>query len=306
LKVLVTGGAGFIGSNLVEDLLASGEEVVVLDNLDTGSLSNLEDLHGNLKFVEGSCTDLSRLDLNPDAIFHLGIPSSSPMYRRDPFLVGEAINGMIAILELAKTTGCRVVYASSSSMYSGLTPPHREEMQIRVTDYYTEARLCIERVAELYRKLFGVNSLGMRFFSVYGPRERAKGEYANVVTQFLWEMMEGRSPVIYGDGTQARDFVYVKDVVSALRPAMNSDYHGVLNVGTGISHSFNDVVEILNHKMGTKFHPEYRDNPIQNYVHYTLADTSKAEDVLGFKVRYSLEGGIRELARYYAGDHASD
>ena len=299
MRVLVTGGAGFIGSNLVEDLLASGMDVVVLDNFTTGSRENLEGLSGNLRIIEGSCLELQNLDLSPQAIYHLGIPSSSPMYKRDPLLVGEAINGMIAVLELAKKTGARVVYASTSSLYSGQTPPHREEMEVFVTDYYTEARFAMERMAELYGKLFGVRAVGMRFFSVYGPHEAAKKKYANIVTQFLWEMMAGRAPVIYGDGTQTRDFVYVRDVVSALQLAMASDYAGALNVGTGKSYSFNAVAEILAGEMGLDLKAEHVDNPIKNYVRDTLADTTKAEEVLGFRARYSLDEGIGELLRCY-------
>ena len=110
-------------------------------------------------------------------IYHLGIPSSSPMYKSNPLLVGEAINGMIAIMELAKRSGTRkVVFASSSSLYNGIPTPHREDASILVTDYYTEARLGIERVAELYNKLYGINYAALRFFSVYGPHERAKGD----------------------------------------------------------------------------------------------------------------------------------
>lgn len=300
MSVLVTGGAGFIGSNLVEELLASGIDVVVLDNLSTGSLENLEGGSRNLEVIEASCLDLPKLDIRPDGIYHLGIPSSSPMYKKDPFLVGEAINGMITILELAKKTGSRVVYASTSSLYSGQTPPHREEMEVLVTDYYTEARFSMERLAELYRKLFGVEAIGMRFFSVYGPHEAAKKQYANIVTQFLWEMMAGRAPVIYGDGTQTRDFVYVKDVVRALRLAMGSDYVGALNVGTGKSYSFNEVAEILANRMGLSLEAEHVENPIKNYVAHTLANTSKAEEVLGFRAEHSLEMGIDELLKSYS------
>jgi len=299
LSILVTGGAGFIGSNLVEDLLASGERVTVLDNMDTGSCLNLKDLDGNLEVIEANCADASRLDLKPEAIYHLGIPSSSPMYKRNPFLVGEAINGTIAIFELAKKAGCRVVYASSSSLYSGLTPPHREDMAIQVTDYYTEARLAIERLAELYKRLFEVPSVGLRFFSVYGPKEKSKKQYANMVSQFMWEMMDGKPPVIYGDGEQTRDFIYVKDLVKALRLAMNSDYNGILNAGTGTSYSFNDIIGVLNKKLGSAIEPIHVENPIKNYVKDTLADPSKTKDILGFKSHYSLQDGIGELVKYY-------
>jgi len=297
LTALVTGGAGFIGSNLVEELVRGGEDVIVLDNLQTGSLRNLEGL--DVEIVTMSCNDIPRLDVNADMIFHLGIPSSSPMYKENPLLVGEAVNGFIAVMELARRCGARVVYASTSSLYNGLEPPHREDMVIRVTDYYTEARFAMERIAELYRRLYGVSSMGMRFFSVYGPKEESKGRYANMVTQFLWGMMRNEAPVIYGDGSQTRDFIYVKDVVRALMLAMDSDYNGVLNVGTGRAHSFNDVIRILGSKLGVEMRPKYIENPIKNYVQHTLADTGKAERCLGFRAAYSLEEGISEIIGYY-------
>ncbi len=299
MSVLVTGGAGFIGSNLVEHLLALGQEVLVLDDFSTGSRENLEGLSGSFEVIESGCVNLLDQEISPSAIYHLGIPSSSPMYQRDPMLVGEAINGMIAVLELAKKTECRVVYASTSSLYSGQKPPHREDMAALISDYYTEARVSMERIAELYKKLFGVYSVGMRFFSVYGPKEGAKKQYANIVTQFLWEMMEDGSPVIYGDGKQTRDFVYVKDVVRALILAMNSNYHGVLNVGTGKSCSFNELVEILAKKMNVDIEAKHVENPIKNYVRHTLADTAKAKEILGFQSQHSLHEGIEGLMDYY-------
>ena len=295
MSTLVTGGAGFIGSNLVEELLAAGEDVVVLDNMHTGSPGNLEGLKGSLKLIKASCNDLPGLDLHPEKIYHLGIPSSSPMYKNNPYLMGEAINGFTAVFELAKKCGARVVYASSSSLYNGLVPPHREDMTIRVSDYYTEARLAMERIAELYRGLYGISSAGMRFFSVYGPKEEAKKQYANMVSQFMWQMQKKETPVIFGDGTQTRDFTNVRDVVRALRSGMQSDYHGILNVGTGKAYSFNDVIEILNQKLGTRIMPKYTENPIKNYVKDTLSDTTKCREILGFSAKVSLEDGIGQL-----------
>ena len=295
MSTLVTGGAGFIGSNLVEELLAAGEDVVVLDNMHTGSPGNLEGLKGSLKLIKASCNDLPGLDLHPEKIYHLGIPSSSPMYKNNPYLMGEAINGFTAVFELAKKCGARVVYASSSSLYNGLVPPHREDMTIRVSDYYTEARLAMERIAELYRGLYGISSAGMRFFSVYGPKEEAKKQYANMVSQFMWQMQRKETPVIFGDGTQTRDFTNVRDVVRALRLAMQSDYHGILNVGTGKAYSFNDVIEILNQQLGIRIKPKYAENPIKNYVKDTLSDTTKCREILGFSAKVSLEDGIGQL-----------
>ena len=157
--------------------------------------------------------------------------------------------------------------------------------------------MAIERIAELYKRLFGVTSAGMRFFSVYGPKEKSKKQYANMVSQFLWEMMEGKSPVIYGDGTQTRDFTYVKDVVKALRLAMGSDYHGILNVGNGAAYSFNDVIDLINEGIGSEIKPKYVDNPIKNYVSHTLADTSKTKEILGFEACCTLNDGIRSLIK---------
>ena len=176
MSTLVTGGAGFIGSNLVEELLAAGEDVVVLDNMHTGSPENLKGLEGNLKLIQGSCNDLPGMDLHPERIYHLGIPSSSPMYKKNPYLVGEALNGFTAVFELAKKSGSRVVYASSSSLYNGLLPPHREDMTIRVADYYTEARLAMERMAELYKQLYDVELCGHEVF--LGVRTEGDGQEA--------------------------------------------------------------------------------------------------------------------------------
>ncbi len=297
MSTLVTGGAGFIGSNLVEELLAAGEEVIVLDNMHTGSPANLEGLKGRLTVIRASCNQIPDMDIRAEKIYHLGIPSSSPMYKKNPYLAGEALNGFTAVFELARKSQARVVYASSSSLYNGLLPPHREDMTIIVSDYYTEARLAMERMAELYKRLFDVGSVGMRFFSVYGPKEKAKKQYANMVSQFLWEMREGKTPLVFGDGSQTRDFTHVKDVARALQMAMKSDYHGILNVGTGNAYSFNRVIEMINSHLKSAIRPKYTENPIKNYVKDTLADTSKCKEILDFEARITLDEGISDLVQ---------
>jgi len=295
MRVLVTGGAGFIGSNLVEELVKE-HEVVVLDNFHTGSRENLQGMEDKVELIKDSCANLLSRDMRVDAIYHLGIPSSAPMYKKDPLLIGEAIDGMVNVLEVAKRDGIKVVFASSSSLYNRLQPPHREDMQIKVTDYYTEARLWMERLAELYSSLYSVKCIGLRLFSVYGPKEGAKGRYANIISQFLWRMREDGSPVIYGDGSQTRDFIFVKDVVRAFILAMESSIdYGIFNVGTGVSYTFNEVVETLNRKLKKEIKPTYVKNPIKNYVMHTLADTTKAREELGFEARYSLEEGIDQI-----------
>lgn len=295
-EVLVTGGAGFIGSNLVEALVERDEEITVLDNLSTGTEENLEKVRSQISFIKSSCADIPELDLGEiDLIFHIGIPSSSPMYRNDPLLVGDAINEFIKVMELASQTGSKVVYASSSSMYGQCEPPHQEDMEVEAFDFYTEARLVMERIAKVYLEFQDVNSVGLRFFSVYGPHEKAKGKYANIISQFYWKMKKDEKPVIYGDGKQTRDFTHVSDIVDAClkAAAKNLDYE-IINVGTGKETSFNQIVKILNEKLGKSIKPEYTENPIKNYVYRTCADISKAKDLLDYEPSVSLDEGIEK------------
>lgn len=300
MRILVTGGAGFIGSNLVEELVKE-HSVIVVDNLHTGSFDNLKDVRDQITIINDSCNNLFKLTLpDVDMIFHFGIPSSSPMYRKDPFLFGDAINGTINLFEYAKDNNVKkVVFASSSSLYNGIRPPHREDMNIRVTDYYTEARLSIERIAKLYNVLHGIKSAGLRFFSVYGPHEESKDTYANMITQFLWDMKKGKTPIIYGDGKQTRDFTYVKDVVRACKLMIDTDFeYDIYNVGTGKSYSFNDVIDILNDGLDTNIKPMHIEMPIKNYVSHTLADIYKIK-CLGYIPDYSIKFGIDQLISYY-------
>ena len=294
MNVIVTGGCGFIGSNLVERLLEEGHRVTVFDNLSTSNLKNIEGL--DVKFFNEPYEKIPFLVRDIDVIFHLGIPSSSPMYKREPHLVGKAINEAITILEYARKNKCKIVYASTSSLYNGNPTPYKEDMPIYVTDYYTECRYAIERLAELYNSLFNVKSVGLRLFSVYGPKEKYKGEYANIVSQFLWLMERDEPPIIFGDGSQTRDFIYVKDVVEAFMLAAEKEFnYEIFNVGTGVAYSFNEVVDLINRLLGKNIKPIYKPNPIKNYVYHTLADTTKAEKILGFKAKVSLEEGIKNL-----------
>ena len=294
MVVVVTGGCGFIGSNLVESLVKEGYSVVVFDSLHTGSLKNIEGL--DVEFFNEPYSKLPELVPEAEVVFHLGIPSSSPMYKRNPELVGEAVNDAVRILEYAKAVGCKVVYASSSSIYNGNEVPYREDMPIYVKDFYTECRYAIERLARLYNVLFGVKSVGLRFFSIYGPKEEHKKQYANIVSQFLWAMQKDEPPIIFGDGTQTRDFTHVYDVVEALILAWKKEFEcEIFNVGTGVAHSFNEVIDLINKLLGKHIKPIYRPNPIKNYVYHTLADTTKAERMLGFKAKISLEEGLRSL-----------
>ncbi|MBI5224145.1 NAD-dependent epimerase/dehydratase family protein [Candidatus Micrarchaeota archaeon] len=299
MKVLVTGAMGFIGSNIAARLVHDGHEVFCLDNLHTGLESNVSDIRSKIKFFHADAGDVSKLGEKFDAIIHEGVYSSSPMYKNDPQLVARAISDWISILEYTRKNGNKLVYATTSSIYNGQKPPHREDMPVAVTDYYSEARYAMERLAKLYTDLYGIKVVGLRYFSIYGPHELSKGQYANLVSQFLWDLKAGRSPLIFGDGSQSRDFVYVDDVVEANMLALKHGRSDTFNVGCGKMANLNEVISILNKKLGTNIKPNYQPNKIKNYVQETLADTSKSSSILGFTAKVSLEDGIDRLVKYY-------
>ena len=239
--------------------------------------------------------EMEELD-NLDGIYHYGIPSTTKLYRDNRLLVGEAVNEFTKILELAKRENCKLIYASSSSVYNGNTPPFKENMPVLIKDFYTEARYLMERMAKLYYDFYGVKSIGFRFFSVYGPREEAKKTFANLVSQFMWDLKADRQPLLYGDGSQTRDFTFVGDINNGFRLGMRSDLeHDVFNLGTGDHYSLNELVDILNEILDVDIKPVYQENPLQNYVQETLADTSKAKEKLGFEAKVNLRDGIRKI-----------
>jgi len=298
MKVLVTGGCGFIGSHIVEGLCKRGFEVYVLDDLSLGVEENIEGL--DVRFMKGSSGDVIRLDLKVDAIFHNGIPSSSPMYKKDPQLVSKVVNDIVSILEYARKNRSKVILASTSSIYNGNPIPWREDMPVLVTDYYTEARYYCERLCQLYSDLHDVEVVALRYFSVYGEREQHKRGYANVLTQMMWSGLRGEEFVIYGDGSQTRDLIYVEDVVEANLKALeySDSKFEVFNVGGGRAYSFKDMLNMLRGS-GLEVRAKFVENPIKNYVYHTLADTKKAEELLKFRARWRVEDVVPRLIDYY-------
>ncbi|MDS0256429.1 NAD-dependent epimerase/dehydratase family protein [Thermoplasmatales archaeon AK] len=289
-RVIVTGGAGFIGSNLVKTIVEDNE-VLVIDNMHTGSLDNLRDSESeNLKVINDDVKNINMTGYDADIVFHLGFYSASPMYRNNPFLVSEVVSGMLSVLEFAKENESKVVFSSTSSIYNGIEPPHRESVIPKVTDYYTEARIACERLGQLYSDLHGLDVAAMRFFSVYG---------ANLATQFLWSMKKDEPPVIYGDGTQRRDFVFVTDVVDALVKATSISGFEVFNVGFGKNYSLNELVEKLNRILRKNIKPRYISMPVKNYVHETLADMTKVKNKLKFQPKIDLDTGLNLINEYY-------
>jgi UDP-glucose 4-epimerase len=296
---LVTGGFGFIGSNLVEELVKDGHKVSTVDDFSTGSIENLSAPGGgkivpnvflgtSIKMV---CKIPAFSKVRYDGIFHLGQPSSTPMYRNNRKLVSKTIDEFISVMEYAREYKCPVVYASSSSVYNGNPVPWHESAPLLATDFYSEVRVSFERLARVYYELHGVCTCGLRLFSVYGPRETYKQFYANLITQLIWAKRNNIRFEVFGDGKQTRDVTYVSDVVDAFVLAMEKKIPGapVFNVGTGKSYSINKIAK----KIGTEIY--YAPVPFLNYVENTLANPMLAEKYLGFKAKVSLDEGLSKL-----------
>jgi UDP-glucose 4-epimerase len=300
-RVLVTGGAGFIGSNLANEL-ATANDVVAVDDCYLGTPENLE---SDVEFVEASVLD-DDLPTDVDVVFHLAALSSYAMHEEDP-TTGARVNveGFVNTVEQARADGCEtVVYASTSSIYGSRTEPSPEEMDVTVNTGYEASKMARERYGEYFSNHYDVSCAGMRFFSVYQGYDGAeahKGEYANVVAQFADDVANGESPVLYGDGTQTRDFTHVEDVVRGLELAAEYELDGVYNLGTGESYDFLTVVEMINEELRTDVDPEFVENPIPEdvYVHDTCADPSKMREATGWEPRIDFEEGIRRVCAPY-------
>ena len=308
MKIVVTGGTGFIGSHLAGALVQQGHEVIVLDNYLHGHDSNVASIKNDIQLVNGSILDfelLKKITRDCDIIFNQAAAPSSPMFMKD--LSGCTlinVNGFINVLNAAKENNIkRVIYASTSSVYGNNAPPLREDMKLVPVNFYSTTKLLNEHYAILFSAEHEIETVGLRYFSVYGANETHKGPagiYANLVSQFIWAIKNKESPVIYGDGTQRRDFTYVMDVVKANIHAMESKkkLHGeVFNVATGKTVSFNDLVTIINTILGTNVAPKYIAMPVKNYIHDQAADITKIMQTLDYKPRYDVTSGIKDMLK---------
>ena len=307
-RALVTGGAGFIGSNIVERLVEKDVEVVVLDDLYLGKEDNLSEVRDEIEFIEGSVLDNEKVKeavQGVDVVFHQAARSSSPMHKENP-AEGARVNieGFVNVAEASIEEEVeKIVYASTSSMYGSVEPPHKEDMDLEPVNLYTASKMSREMYAKCYSYSDRIETTGLRYFSVFGPHEKGKGKYANVVTQFLWKMMDGEQPVIWGDGTQERDFVFVEDVVDANIKASKTkeELDGeVFNIGRNDPVTFNQVVEKLNKVLGKDIEAERIENPLDNYVHEHKADNSKAREILDWTPSHSFEEGLEKTVEYYS------
>ncbi len=301
MKVLVTGGAGFIGSNLVEQLVKEGHSVRVLDNFSLGKMENLSTVKTKVEVIKGDIRDfdtVKKATKGIDVIFNQAAASASPMFRDDlRNSVAANVDAFVNLLNACRLQDVKkLIYASTSSVYGNNKPPLREGMPLVPVNFYASTKLINEHFAALFSVQYGLETVGFRYMSIYGPHEKSKGIYANLVSQFLWTMQKGEQPVIYGDGTQKREFTYVADVVQANILAMNSKkkLSDVFNVGTGKSVSLNEVVSLLNKMLGKNIKPKHVRNEVKNYIMTQQSDISKIKAALGYQPKYTLEQGLKE------------
>ena len=301
MKIVITGGAGFIGSNIAE-VLSKDNEVIVLDNLSTGKRGNTKDL--DIKFVEGSITDLGLLQTvfkDVDYVLHQAAIPSVPRSIKDPIASNNAnINGTLNVLVAARDRSVKkVIYASSSSVY-GDTPklPKREDMTPNPLSPYAVAKLTGEYYCNVFNEVYGLKTVALRYFNVYGPKQDPYSDYAAVIPKFVSKISGDEPPVIYGDGLQTRDFTFVKDVVAANIRAMRSDATGVFNIASGSRITIKELAELAMKLMGKNL-SVVLEEPRKGDVKHSLADISKAKAAFGYEPGYRLEKGLEETIRWF-------
>jgi len=306
MRILVTGGAGFIGSHLAEALVARGHRVRVLDDFSSGRRSNLAAVRGKVQIVEGDCADaraVRRAVKGVEAIFHEAALPSVPRSVKDPLGSHRAnATGTLTLLEEARRAGVRrLVYAGSSSVY-GETPglPKREDMDTVPLSPYGVGKLIGEHYVRIYHHLHGLETLTLRYFNVFGPRQAAGSPYSGVISLFVTALLKGETPVIYGDGGQTRDFTYVDNVVDANVRALTA--RGLtgqaVNVATGARISLKKLLAGVARLTGRKPVAEHREARAGD-IRHSVADVTRARKLLGYRMSVDFDEGLRRTVDWY-------
>jgi nucleoside-diphosphate-sugar epimerase len=307
-KVLVPGGAGFIGSNLTEALLKAGHQVRVLDNFSTGKKENLvySEAYPFLEVVEGDICDFTTCQRAMEGIEYVFHQAALPSVQRsveDP-LSSNAVNtgGTLNVLVAARDAGVRrVIYAASSSAY-GDTPtlPKQEEMASSPLSPYALQKFIGEEYCRLFSKLYHLETISLRYFNIFGPKQDPNSIYSAVIPKFIDALVSGRPPVIFGDGEQSRDFTYIDNVVHANLLAMKAErtQGEVVNVACGRRVSLNQLVKILQDIIDSHVSPLYEE-PRQGDVRHSLADIKRGKTILNYDPRVGIEEGLRRTVEYF-------
>ena len=303
---LVTGGAGFIGSHLAHRFVQNGEKVRILDDFSTGRRENLEDIAGAVEVVEGDIRDggtVRSAVRGADFIVHQAALASVPRSIEDPISTNDVnIGGTLNLLVAAREEGvARFVFASSSSVYGDSESPAKKETDpLAPLSPYAVSKQVGEMYGLVFHSLHGLPFVALRYFNVFGPNQDENSPYAAVIPIFVDRMLQGKRPVIYGDGTQSRDFTYISNVVDANVLALSRDeaVGTVMNVACGDSYDLNYLVKALNQSLGLEMEPVY-DPPRPGDVLHSRADISRAKELLRFTPRTSFEDGMEQTVRWY-------
>jgi nucleoside-diphosphate-sugar epimerase len=302
---LVTGGAGFIGSHLSEELARRGDRVRVADSLVTGKRSNLDHVP-SVEFLEGDLADLDfarRAVEGVDFVLHQAALPSVPRSVKDPVTSNRAnVDATLNVLVAARDAGVRrLVFAGSSSAYGNtLTSPKHEDMPTSPLSPYALQKVVGEQYLQMFTSLYGLETVTIRYFNVFGPRQDPSSPYSGVISLFATALLENRAPTIFGDGEQSRDFTYVANVVDGvLRACEATGASGrVINVATGTSISLNALFEAMKRLIGASVKPVYAE-PRAGDVRDSLADLRLAKEILGYKPTVPLEEGLRLTVEWY-------
>jgi len=305
-SVIVTGGMGFIGSHLTERLLEDNE-VTVIDNESTGKIENIKHLldHKNLTVIKGSIVDLDLTEIfkEKDYVFHLAAIPSVPRSVKDPFSSNNSnVTGTLNVLIAAKEAGIKkVVFSSSSSVY-GDTPtlPKREDMPINPMSPYAITKATGEMYCKVFEDLYGLPTVSLRYFNVFGPRQDPNSQYAAVIPKFITAILNDESPVIYGDGEQSRDFTFVKHVVDANILSCESSETGVFNIACGRRVKINELVNYINRILEKNINSVNAD-PRPGDIKHSLADISKARS-FGYDPKSNFKEELAEVVKWFSSD----
>jgi nucleoside-diphosphate-sugar epimerase len=305
---LVTGGGGFIGSHITEALVRRGKQVRVLDNFSTGRRDNLAHLAGQIELIEGDIRDEATLQqacAGIDVVFHEAAIPSVPRSVKEPEVNHDVnVNGTFKVLLAARDAGVRrVVYAASSSAYGEIGTSAKVELQTpNPLSPYAVAKLVGEYYCQVFASVYGLETVALRYFNVFGPRQDPSSPYSGVISKFVTSLLAGQSPKIFGDGEQSRDFTYIANVIDAnMRAAESMAAVGqVINVGTAARTTLNQLLAELQQIIGTALVPEYAETRAGD-VRHSLADLTRAGELLGYHPQTDLATGLRQTVEWYRG-----
>ncbi|HOI30239.1 MAG TPA: SDR family oxidoreductase [Melioribacteraceae bacterium] len=302
MKILVTGGAGFIGSNIVDELLKRNHSVRILDNFSTGKRENIQEFFKDIELIEGDIRNYTTVENSVkgiEVILHQAALPSVPRSINDPLSTNEVnISGTLNILEAARLNGVRrLIFASSSSVYGNSTElPKHEGLKPNPLSPYAVSKLTGEYFCKVYSEIYGLETIALRYFNVFGPRQDPNSEYSAVIPKFIKAFMENRQPVIYGDGTQSRDFTYVENVVEANILAISMMYQSWLTMNCATSNpiTLNELVKQLNSLSTKNIIPIYNKSKPGDIKH-SYADISLIRNELGYKPKTDFINGLFKL-----------